>query len=313
MKKFKGWMLTFVLILVVGLIACETNDRAVRSENGNIPTGPEDSSSPVTDGNAARQPAEIRTADGRVLEGFFYPSKVADAPAIVLMHWAPGSMDDWDAIALWLQNQPGDSNAPQSGTDPYHDLSWFPEMPAEVSFAVLIFNFGDYGSSQYGGSRESLVEDARAALQYAASLPGTNAHQVSAIGASIGADGVADGCYLFNDAGEKGTCVGVLSFSPGNYLTREFSYGQAVEMINLSGYPVWCLAAEGDGESPDLCQAIPGASNQSFIFPGRAHGMDLIDPDLLPASPAVGLNGLELVQEFLERVYNIDLNETDLP
>ena len=84
-------------------------------------------------------------------------------------------------------------------------------------------------------------------------------------------------------------------------------------MVNRSGYPVWCLAAQDDGQSPDLCQAMPGAPNQAFIFPGRAHGMDLIDPDLLPSNPAVGLNGLELVQEFLEQVYSITLNETSLP
>ena len=315
MKLSNKWILIAALVLALGLNACGTQEAAVSTENGIPQTGPNDSPSPELDPasrNAARQPVEISTSDGRVLEGFYYPSKQADAPAIVLMHWAPGSMDDWDAIARWLQNQPS-SNAPQSGKNAYQDSSWFPEMPAEVSFAVLIFNFGDYGSSQYGGSRESLVEDARAALQYAATLPGTNSHQVSAIGASIGADGAVDGCYIFNDAGEMGTCVGALSLSPGNYLTREFSYGQAVEMINLSGYPVWCLAAENDGESPRLCQAIPGSSNQAFIFPGRAHGMDLIDPDLIPSNPDVGLNGLELVQEFLEQVYRITLNETSLP
>lgn len=316
MKKFNSWMMTVALFLVFGLNACGMQDSAVGSENGRSQTKQVDSSGTELEpapGNAGRQPVEIKTADGRVLEGFYYPSKQEEAPAIVLMHWAPGSMDDWDPIARWLQNQPENSDAPQSGKSAYQDSSWFPEMPAEVSFAVLTFNFGDYGTSQYGGSRESLVEDARAALQYAATLPGTNSHQVSAIGASIGADGAVDGCYIFNDAGEMGTCVGALSLSPGNYLTREYSYGQAVEMINLSGYPVWCLAAENDGESPSLCQSIPGSTNQAFIFPGRAHGMDLIDPDLVPSDPAVGLNGLELVQEFLEQVYTITLNETSLP
>jgi len=316
MDKFNNWMLTVALCLTLMLNACGAQDAATNAEDHvDLPDQELSSSPDVEPGsqNAERQPAEIQTADGRTLEGFYYPSRLDNAPVIVLMHWAPGSMEDWDTIARWLQNQPGGSTTPPGGKGAYNDASWFPEMPAEVSFAVLIFNFGDYGSSQYGGSRESLVEDARAAYQYAASLPGTNSHQVSAIGASIGADGVVDGCFLFNDAGERGTCVGAFSLSPGNYLTREFSYTKAVEMINLSGYPVWCLAAENDGESPDLCRALPGTSNRALIYPGRAHGMDLIDPELVPSDPSVELHGLELVQEFLEQVYSIQLNDIDLP
>jgi dienelactone hydrolase len=260
-----------------------------------------------------RQLVEINTSDGRLLEGFYYPAGVEKAPVIVLMHWAPGTMADWDHIAVWLQNRPAEADTPPVAKGTFHDPGWFPAMPEEVSFAVLVFNFGKYGSSQYGGSRASYVLDAEAALQHAASLPGVDTHRMTAIGASIGADGVADACYLFNDLGEKGTCVGAFSLSPGNYLTDEFSYPFAVEMVNLSGFPVWCLAAEKDGRSPELCRAIVGPLNQSFIFPGSHHGMELLDPELLPSEPAVGLNALELLQEFLEQAYGIELNNFNLP
>lgn len=316
MRMFNRWLLAVIVLFGLGLNACRVQEAAVNSKEGMHLPEQENQSGPepgTATGEAARQPVEIQTADGRLLEGFYYPPRLPDAPVIVLMHWAPGSMEDWEHIAVWLQNLPEDSPSPSGGKHAYQDATWFPKMPEEISFAVLIFNFGDYGSSQYGGSRESLVEDARAALQRAASFMETNPHQVAAIGASIGADGVVDGCYLLNDAGEKGTCVGAFSLSPGNYLTNEFSYSLAAEMINRSGYPVWCLAAEGDGGSPELCQSLSGSANQAFIYPGRAHGMDLIDSERFPSSPAVNLNVLELMQEFLEQVYGISLNETDLP
>jgi dienelactone hydrolase len=332
MKKKMIWIAAVMLIFVLPLSSCGGNEPAVNpvenpepevmindqapadeidqsEEEKQSDQTPEPTSDVSSNLPAEPQPVEIFTSDGRMLEGTFYPARFANAPVVVLMHWAPGSMDDWKTIALWLQNRPGEAPAQKGGTATIHDESWFPGMPEGVSFAVLIFNFGNYGGSQYGGSRESLVLDAQAAFEYGASLPGVDPHRVTAIGASIGADGAVDGCYLFNDAGEKGTCIGVLSLSPGNYLTREFSYQLAAEMINLSGYPVWCLAAEGDGVSPDLCQALPDQSNQSVIFPGSHHGMELIDPEILPTSPPLGLNALELVQEFLEQVYGVTLND----
>ncbi|NIW43531.1 MAG: hypothetical protein GWN30_01765, partial [Gammaproteobacteria bacterium] len=329
MKKHFFWLAAIVLSVGLVLSACGTQDNAAIPQVGQQEDGQQNSgqdsqltgaennqpgedvqpaqgiepSSELDSGiPAERQQVEIQTADGRVLEGYYYPAKFADAPVVVLMHWAPGSMQDWETLALWLQNRPDEIAAPQDGSRPFHDASWFPEMPEDNSFAVLIFNFGDYGASQYGGSRDSLVEDARASLEYAASLPSGNSHQVASIGASIGADGVVDGCYLFNDGGEMGTCIGALSLSPGNYLTDEFSYAFAAEMINLSGYPVWCLAAENDGASPDLCASLPGDFNQSFIFSGRHHGMELIDPELSPVGPNLELNALEIIQEFLEGV-----------
>jgi dienelactone hydrolase len=59
--------------------------------------------------------------------------------------------------------------------------------------------------------------DAKAATDAASQLEGVDSHQVVAIGASIGADGAADSCFLHNT--QATTCVGALSLSPGNYLT----------------------------------------------------------------------------------------------
>lgn len=335
MKTQIAWLAAVVWLAVLTLAACGGNQPAAQPEDlaGDVeqngaaseaetvqPEGQSSSAQPavpfteeVGGLSAARQPVQIQTTDGRTLEGYHYPSRFANVPAVVLMHWAPGSMADWDHIAVWLQNRVGELEAPPQAEGAIHDMGWFPAMPAEISFSVLVFNFGRYGASQYGGSRESMVLDAQAALEHAAALPGVDPHQITAIGASIGADGAVDACYLLNDAGEKGTCVGAFSLSPGNYLTQEFSYQQAAQMVNLSQYPVWCLAAENDGRSPDLCSSIADPLNRVFIYPGSYHGMELVDPEQLPSDPAVGLNALELVQEFLERAYHIQLNNLNLP
>lgn len=247
------------------------------------------------------QAIEITTSDDRRLEGRYYPAAVPGAPVVVLMHWAPGSMDDWNQIAPWLQNRGA------GGED------WFPEMPAGVSFAVITFNFGGYGRSESGGSRQSYLDDAVAALNFAASLDGVDPHRITAIGASIGADGSVDSCYLFNDAGEMGSCIGALSLSPGNYLTNEFDYGLAAQMVDKSSYPVWCFAAENDYISPDLCRGLAGESSQAFIYQGGDHGMDLITADHFPSEPTLDFNPVELIQEFLETAYGMTLNEFSLP
>jgi len=265
---------------------------------------------------AVPNPVGIPTPDGRVLEGLYYPAKVPNAPVVVLMHWANGSMDDWRAIAPWLQNRLDElDNLPKGGNPAYADLSWFPPMPEEISFAVLAFNFGDFGNSPYGGSRETWVEDAVAALNYASTLEDVYPHGISTLGASIGADGSVDACYLFNDAGEMGTCLGALSLSPGNYLTNEFDYREAAEFIELSGYPVWCLAAEGDGSSPDLCRSLSGEHNRAFIFDDRNHGMNLLTDDQILIEPTLdeAFNPVQMIQEFLESVYGVTLNDVMIP
>lgn len=264
---------------------------------------------------AVPNPVGIPTQDDRVLEGLYYPAKVPNAPVIVLMHWANGSMDDWQAVAPWLQNRLDELDELPGGGQAYLDPSWFPPMPEEVSFAVLVFNFGDFGNSPYGGSRGTWVDDAVAALNYASTLADVNPHGISTLGASIGADGAVDGCYLFNDAGEMGTCLGALSLSPGNYLTNEFDYREAAEFIELSGFPVWCLAADGDDSSPDLCRGLDGVHARAFIFAGRDHGMNLLTDDQTILEPALdeAYNPIQMIQEFLETVYGISLNDVTIP
>jgi dienelactone hydrolase len=296
--------------MATSLAACGDQNQVI--EDG---TQPGDQAQP-----AIRQAVEIPTEDGRALEGYYYPASHPDAPVIVLMHWAQGDLEDWRLIASWLQNPQDEPSAANRGLElaslsipeasDWLDDSWFPAMPEEASFAVLVFNFGGYGNS--AGGRDTLVVDAQAAVRFAASLPGVDPHKIATLGASIGADGAVDGCYLFDDYGEMGTCIGALSLSPNNYITDQFSYTEAVAMLDRMGHPVWCLAAEDDGGSPNTCREASGELYRTFIFPGSSHGMSLIAPSLLPQDPAVGFDTMQLIQEWLEVVFSLSLNDFSL-
>ena len=258
----------------------------------------------------------ITMEDGRALEAKYYPAAHNPAPIIVLMHWAGGDIGDWDEIAPWLQNRGlGSAGAARArgtqvqGLDPWMDPSWFPEMPEDASFGVLSFSFGDFGNSPAGPNiPENWMEEALAAIQTASELEGVDATQIAALGASIGADGAVDGCYLFNETSATGQCVGALSLSPGDYLTTEFTYAEAVTSLDEREIPVWCLTAEGDIPSYVTCGSAEGTHYQQFIYAGAEHGMRLVRPDAESMDPATGVDTLVLIQDFLELVFGIALN-----
>lgn len=267
---------------------------------------------PVEPAGAERQLLNFTTGDGRSLEGYYYPAATLDAPIIVLMHWAPGTMEDWHEIALWLQNRGSESTSVEESLDamvsfsnqasePWNDPTWFPVLPAEVSFAVFTFNFGGRGSSQEGLGQEGLFQDALAALSAAASLPGVDRNRITAAGASIGADASVNSCQAFNAMeAAMGTCLGAFSISPGNYLGRD--YGQIVGLLRSENPPksVACAAAAGDGNALATCLSGAGPNFTSTAYEGGDHGMRLVRPDLSP-------NPLTLLVQFLETVYGITL------
>lgn len=203
------------------------------------------------------QTVEFTTGDGVSLSGTFFPAAEPSAPVVVLMHWAPGSQEDWFAagkgwpqLALILQNR--DTTAA------------LPGRPA--SYNVLTFNFRGYPPS--GGNRDhgQMYQDALAAVAFAKTLDGVDPDRVLTVGASIGSDGAVDGC-----AG--GACLAAISLSPGSYIG--VPYTQAVIDVG-EATPVLCVAAQGDGPSPSTCvdaqDAVPDRV-ETRIYEGSAHGM----------------------------------------
>jgi hypothetical protein len=254
--------------------------------------------------DANPQRVEFQAEDGKKLVGYYYPSKYADAPIVILMHWAGGDLTDWCEIAPWLQNRADENpvkpercaNAgaglPSSMAATWLDPSWFPAMNVDASLAVFAFDFRDYGESDKGGGGPNWKLDAKAAFATASGLTGVDATRMASIGASIGADGAADGCFLYNQ--EKGSgCVGAFALSPGNYLGMSF----AEAVSGLAPVPTWCLSGELDTDSASACNGASGEGYRSVNYTGVGqHGMTLIAPALNPQP-------MELIQEFLELVF----------
>jgi dienelactone hydrolase len=229
------------------------------------------------------------TSDGQELEGMFYPPESESSPLVVLMHWAQGDMSNWKAIAAWLQNRGAETES-AAGLPSYLDPAWFPPIPADRSFAVFTFTFRNCEGGCRSFEREKWLLDAQAAMTAAIQQPGVDTSRVVAVGASIGADGAADGCLWLNQQ-QGDFCQGAFSLSPGDYLTE--SYSETAAQLGKDK-PIWCLYASQDAESAKVCQAAAAANYRAVEYPppSTQHGMDLIQPDTLP-------NPLDLLIEFL--------------
>jgi len=74
-------------------------------------------------------------------------------------------------------------------------------------------------------------------------------------------------------------------------------YAEAVSTLGAESpfKPAWCLFAQGDAPSAAVCSAAQGENYTRFEFPGDAHGMMLISPEIEP-------NPLELILDFMAQV-----------
>jgi len=221
----------------------------------------------------------FQTSDGVELQGMFYPSRMDDQPLIVLMHWAKGNLRDWRVIAPWLQNSDISEDSVGSGM-PWLMGSWFPPMPEGVSFNVFAFTFRGCENGCQSIDPEGWLLDIEAAMMYIREFENVDLSRVATIGASIGADGAAYGCYYYN--AEYGVCHGAMSISPGGYLT--ISYPNAVANLEGESPPAsaWCLYADGDAPAAESCRNAQGDLYQPTEYEGEAHGMALLSPDFEP-------------------------------
>ncbi len=244
----------------------------------------------------------ITTEDNFTLTGYYYPAGVENAPVVVLMHWMMGDHNDWNEVAVWLQNR-GLKNPFENPGDGaqfrWWDPSWFPAVPAEKSYAVLDFSFRDckpWTAGCQSIQKANWVKDAIAVLKFARGLEGVDPNQIAAIGSSIGADGAADGCALLNIE-FPGVCKGALSLSPGDYL--DVSYVATIKQLGSSDppTPIWCIAEPAEF---GICQSAESAGNtafKSFSITDGNHGNMLLKPDLDPLP-------MQLILDFLDEVFN---------
>ncbi len=296
-----------------GAPSTEMNEENQQSPEEQVPeTVPEEEesapeaeeSAPPAEKAAAEPPSDpqkikFTTNDSIELNGVYYPASSASAPLVILMHWALGDQDDWVEIAYWLQNRGMGGNSTSNESTPWLDSSWFPTMESEKSYNVFTFTFRNCENGCKSFERENWYFDVQAAVEYAYELDGIDKDNIIMIGASIGADGAADGCVHLNQI-HPDACQGALSFSSGNYLT--INYEEMVKELDAASdpKPVWCLFAESDPESADVCGYIrednytPYPYSLDVVF-SNGHGMNLIVPNQDP-------DPLELMLEFLALV-----------
>ena len=325
MNKQKSLRLIFSILMLLGfslMTACGQNPVETLSEEP-PPAVPESSTAAETDTKSDTksdtqesvisnteeveeglpldtQTVPFSTSDGFELNGVFYPAAKKSQPLVILMHWAPGDQNDWVEIAYWLQNRGLGGNTNFSEETPWLDSSWFPSVGKDTSFNVFTFTFRDCEGGCKRFTSDEWYLDAQAAVERAVALEGIDETKIAMIGASIGSDGVADGCAYVNTIYPT-ICKGVVSFSPGNYLNVDF--GEMVAQLGSESEPkpIWCFYSEDDIDSANVCGNITGNNYQPYPYSGNAvfsngHGMNLITPISDP-------NPLEKVLEFLELVF----------
>ena len=264
-----------------------------------VPPEPTEEPTPEPEPTVAIFPADVQAVEfestnGTVLQGEYYPPESGPAPIVVLMHQYPLDHESqWFAIAPWLQNR-GLVDAVEPSAMPYGDPSWFPEVPDGLNLGVLVFTFrGCQGGCQNanlpGGDRSLWAEDARAALLFASGLPGADPNRIVAVGTSIGADGVVDGCLLAEEDDLR--CSGAMSWSPGSYL--DMPYDETTGQLTALGIPVRCFAGEADVQSAETCRSFSGDGYETEFDPSGNHGIALVDP-------ALEIDTLNLLIEFLQ-------------
>lgn len=242
---------------------------------------------------ATPQHHEVLTSDGVTLSGTYYPSAGCGAPLVLLYHEFGSEKNSWSDLALWLQNRTGATAAAGVLASVSGQYAWFPALPDDLSFAVFAIDFRGHGESvltEGSPAVSGFLVDAKAAFDYAKTLPNVDPARVITIGASIGADASVDVCLVlegFAIAAEQASqgCIGAVALSPGSFLETLY-----VEVVTRLGEPpfdvnILCVAAEHDANAPDLCSAEVPGRHTGVVYAGRSeHGQALIaegfDPDI---------------------------------
>jgi alpha-beta hydrolase superfamily lysophospholipase len=194
----------------------------------------------------------LTAPDGTPLAAMIYEGAPRPAPAVVLVHMLGRSKDEWNAVALRLQ---------------------------EAGLTVLTVDLRGHGGS--GGSRTSLsamTTDVRAAVEWLSAHASVRPGAIAIVGASLGASLSALA------AADLATVRGVGMISPAlDY--RGLRLDPALN--KLGRRPLWLVASTEDPYALRTIRelAVAEGSREQRLSAARAHGTALFDadPDLTPA------------------------------
>ncbi len=224
------------------------------------------------------QKIAFQAEDGVNLVGELFLAEGASGPAptVMLMHQMGSSRVVWvqNGLVNWLTGRSLQGKGPGSPLlAPLPQALTWPQLPARQRFNVFAFDFRGHGESQgKAGEPADFLMDAKAAFAVLRQQASVDPQRIALVGASIGADAAIDTCI-------EG-CLGALSLSPGNYL--DVPYAEVVDELGMDGKPAWCMASQDDALPAQTCQEAAGATYRSIIYPGPAHGTDLLAPGRQP-------------------------------
>ena len=191
----------------------------------------------------ATLPMTISASDGTVLQARYYTALSGPAPAVLLIHQAGGSQQDWEPLVPALHG---------------------------AGYAVLTLDLRGHGSS--GGLPEwaQMPGDVQAALRQLSELPSVDPSRIVTIGASVGAN------LALNACADLVGCAATVALSPG---LDYYGLATAPAIPRLRDRPLLIAASENDNNNPAdsmMLDSLATSDHQLIVYPAAGHGTQML-------------------------------------
>lgn len=188
-------------------------------------------------------PMAISAPDGTTLQAQFYAARAHPAPAVLLVHQAGGSQQDWEPLIEPLRG---------------------------AGYAVLTFDLRGHGGSGGDADWAQMSGDTQAALRLLSALAGVDSSRIVLIGASVGAN------LALNACADLVGCGAAVLLSPG---LDYHGIATAPAIPRLGGRPLLIVTGQPDANNPADSVMLDGLAasgdHQLVIVPAAAHGAQL--------------------------------------
>ena len=200
----------------------------------------------------------LQSEDDYSIAGWYYDSKFDASPAVILLHMRGSDKSANSQLAATLQAE---------------------------GYAVLAIDLRGHGESRFpDGSNPghekltsadylAMLRDIRAAHDYLNSRDDVDGERIAIVGASIGAN-----LAIMYAASDRRVRT-VVALSPGQ---DYFGLQPGVYLEDFGKRPLYLVCAEGDEYSWQSCVALEKLATLADpvslrVFPGKAHGSDLLE------------------------------------
>jgi pimeloyl-ACP methyl ester carboxylesterase len=189
--------------------------------------------------SSPEQIVQIVAADGKKLYGSYFSASDAEGRAVILLHQLYTDRSSWTPLIYPL---------------------------FDAGFKVLAVDLRGYGQTRGKINWKAAQEDTLTWAEWLKEQPGVTA--ITTVGSSMGSNLAINGCAAI--AG----CLGAVALSPSlNY------FNVTTHEALQAGFPVLIVYADRDTypkqDVPQMLE-LGGGHVESLVYPGRAHGVDLL-------------------------------------